>query len=137
MRSLIFALFIAMSSIVGSSGAAAQTQKEPEQVISFEAVYAGILRIFPETYEDFVTICFTRINDLILPETATFMIPSKYFKSKINQKELDKRAATLMEQLELAPACQSISFGEEEQYSWSEWEDKKVRKVTLHFGIGC
>lgn len=114
-----------------------QSENEPEQIISFEAVSTGILRVFPEAYEDFLTVCFMQLNDLIVPESATFMIPDKFFKKKLNQKELESRAQQLMEQLELAPACQSISFSEPIEYAWQEWEDKKVRKVTLVFGIGC
>ena len=137
MKNFVFSLGLMCCCFFFCNNSHAQKAKEPEQIISFDAIYAGILRVFPETYEDFVTICFTRMYDFILPETATFMIPSKYFKSKLSQKELDKRAETLIEQLELAPACQTISYGDEEQYAWNEWEDKKVRKVTLHFGIGC
>lgn len=115
-----------------------QDEKEPEQLISFEAINAGILRIFPEAYEDFMTISFIRRNEFIFPEAASFMIPDQYFKKKkLNQKELEKRAALLMDQLELSPACQTISFGEPEEYAWQEWDDKTVRKVTLSFGIGC
>lgn len=111
--------------------------KEPEQLVSFEAVSKGILRVFPEAYEDFLTVCFTQINDLIVPESATFMIPDAYFKKKLSQKELDQRAATLLDQLELSPACQQITVGEAQEYAWQEWNDKKVRKVTLIFGFGC
>lgn len=114
-----------------------ETSREPEQIISFEVISDGILRIFPEAYADFLTVCFTRRDNLIFPETATFMIPDKYFKKNLNQNELDKRAQLLMDQLELSPACQSISFEEATEYAWDEWKDKKVRKVTLNFGIGC
>jgi hypothetical protein len=114
-----------------------QEEKEPEQIVSFEVVNAAILRVFPEAYEDFLTICFMRQNEFIVPESATFLIADKHFKKGLNQKELEKRAQLLLDQLELSPACQTISFGDVEEYSWQEWPDKKVRKVTLHFGIGC
>jgi hypothetical protein len=128
---ILFAALFSLTNVLG------QDEKEPEQIISFEVVNAGILRVFPEAYEDFVTISFVRQNELILPESATFLIADKHFKKGLNQKELEKRAQLLLDQLELSPACQSISFGDVQEYSWQEWPDKKVRKVTLHFGIGC
>ncbi|MBK9192065.1 MAG: hypothetical protein IPM77_11425 [Crocinitomicaceae bacterium] len=115
---LIFSFFISSISI-------GQSEKEPEQIVSFETVSKAILRVFPEAYEDFLTICFTRINELIVPESATFLIPDKYFKKKLNQKTLEERAQTLLDQLELSPACQSVSFDEPTEYSWQEWDDKK------------
>lgn len=114
-----------------------QDQKEPEQIISFEAVSQGILRVFPEAYDDFLSVCFTQINGLVVPDQATFLIAESYFKKKLNQKVLEERAQLLLDQLELSPACQSISVGETEEYSWQEWKEKKVKKVTLTFGIGC
>lgn len=128
---ILFFTFFSLTNVLS------QEDKEPEQIVSFDAVNAAILRVFPEAYEDFLTICFVRQNELILPESATFLIADKHFKKGLNQKELEKRAQLLLDQLELSPACQSISFGEVEEYSWQEWPDKKVRKVTLHFGIGC
>lgn len=112
-------------------------EEEPEQPVSFTTVSEAILRVFPEAYIDFLTISFMQLSDVIYPHQAEFLVPDKYFKKKINQKILDERAAILLEQLELAPACQSISAGEPQDYSWSAWEDKKVRKVSLIFGIGC
>lgn len=128
LTSLIFAITLSAS---------AQDEKEPEQIVSYQVVSDAILRVFPEAYSDFLTVCFIRVNDMILPDQATFMIPDKFFKKSLNQNELDKRAQLLMDQLELSPACQSISFEEATEYAWDEWEDKKVRKVTLTFGIGC
>jgi hypothetical protein len=128
---------ILLAALFSLTNSFSQEEKEPEQIISFDAVNAGILRVFPEAYEDFLTICFMRQNEFIVPESATFLIADKHFKKGLNQKELEKRAQLLMDQLELSPACQTISFGEVEEYSWQEWPDKKVRKVMLSFGIGC
>lgn len=127
---LIFGLFFLTNSFC-------QEETESENPITFEVIEAGILRVFPEAYQQFLTVSFIRTTNFILPETASFLVPDKYFKKKLDQKELDKRAELLLEQLELLPACFSISFGEAEEYSWAAWEDKKVRKVTLTFGIGC
>jgi len=76
-------------------------------------------------------------SGIIFQDLATFLIPDKFFKKKLNQKEMEKRAEILLEQLELLPAGFSISFGDVEEYSWAAWEEKNVRKVTLNFGIGC
>lgn len=133
MKQILIGLFCLNFSLCNSQ----TDNQEPEQIISFDAVSQGILRVFPEAYEDFLTICFTRINELIVPESATFLIPDKYFKKKLNQKTLEQRAQLLLDQLELSPACQSISVGEPTEYSWQEWDDKHVRKVTIGFGIGC
>lgn len=114
-----------------------QQNQETEQIISFEAVRDGILRVFPEAYDDFLTVCFMQLDGVIVPDAATFMVPDKHVKRTLNEKELEKRAQLLMDQLELSPACQRIEVGEVEEYSWAEWEDKKVRKLTFYFGIGC
>jgi len=114
-----------------------QQEDEPVQPISFELIETAIHRVFPEAHQQFLTISFMRRTDFILPESATFLIPDHYFKKKIDQNVLEKRAELLMDQLELSPACQSISFGDIEEYSFWSSDDNNVRKVTFWFGIGC
>ena len=114
-----------------------QDETEPEESLPFAVIESTILRVFPEAYKEFLSVTYSRLGEFIVPENATFLIPDKYFKKNLNQKELDKRAELVLEQLELLPACFSISYGEVLEYAWHSWEDKKVRKVTLVFGIGC
>ena len=126
---LIFGLFFLTNSFC--------QEDETEYPLTFGVIESAILRVFPGAYQQFISVKFTRHSKVILPENATFLVPDKYFKKKLDQKELDKRVVILLEQLELVPACHSISFGDAEEYSWHEWEDKRVRKVTVTFGIGC
>lgn len=95
-----------------------------------------ILLAFPEAYPDLFEITFTDWDDKAYPQSASFCVADKYFSTKLTQSELDKRAKLLAERFEYT-GCESISVGEPTMYSYLKWEDKKIRRVTFHFGIGC
>jgi len=95
-----------------------------------------ILLAFPEAYPELFEITFTDWDNKAHPQTASFCVPDKYFTTKLTQSELDKRAKLLTERFEYT-GCESIMVAEPTMYSYLKWEDKKIRRVTFHFGIGC
>ena len=109
----------------------------PEMRWSFIQLNNILLSEFPEAYEDFVNISFERVNESIYPVEATFLIRAKYFEKKLNDKVLKQRGGNVLHKMGDPASCWEISVGETEEYAWSEWEDKTVRKVTLKFYIGC
>ena len=128
---ILYFTFFSLTNLFG------QEEKEPEQIVSFEVVNAAILRVFPEAYEDFLTICFMRQNEFILPESATFLIADKYFKKGLNQKELDKRAQLLLDQLELSPACQSIHGKNGRIKKCVKWRSILELVVRIYIRLFC
>lgn len=132
MRLLLILICLNSSSVLFS-----QTEKEPEQILSFQQISEAIQRVFPEAYTQFTSVTFTLHGESILPERATFLIPHKIIKKKFSDKELKSRALLLLEQLEIVPGCHSISVGDPQEYAWHEWEDKIVCKVEIVFAIGC
>jgi hypothetical protein len=109
---------------------------DPVQAWSFIEISKIIKSEFPMAYDEFMEISFYQQEEKIIPGTATFLIPATYFKKELTQEVLDKKAEAILKKMD-ASACQSIHVGEVEEYSFYKWSDKTVRKVTLHFLIGC
>lgn len=95
-----------------------------------------VLEVFPEAYPEFFEVTFEDHDNQAFPKTASFCVPDKYFPAPLSEEELDKRAKLLTEKFEYI-GCERANVGEPSEYSWGAWEDKKVRRVTFYFGIGC
>jgi len=80
---------------------------------------------------------FIEKNEFIYPQTATFLVPAKYFNQKITGEMLTQRAGEVLKKMDDPAACQEIEIGDPKEYSWLEWEDKMVIQVKLDFWIGC
>ncbi len=136
-RIAILTVVFFMVTMLSSSTTVNNRYQDPEMMWTFEVLNNIILSEFPEAYEDFVNISFERIDEQIYPVTATFLIRAKYFDKKLNEEILKARAGNILHKMGDPASCWEISVGEMEEYAWHEWEDKKVKKVTLHFYIGC
>jgi len=95
-----------------------------------------VLEVFPEAYPEFFEVTFEDWDNKAFPKTASFCVPDKYFPAPLSEEELDKRAKLLSEKFKYT-GCEGANAGEPSEYSWGAWEDKKVRRVTFYFGIGC
>lgn len=113
-----------------------ETIERPEW--SFENIALIIHEEFPEAYDTFFNISFSRVEMRITPEKASFLIPSRYFEKKLNQEVCKERTDNVVERMTgFRDGCQEVEIGESKQYAWHKWEDKVVTKVTIHFAIGC
>lgn len=114
----------------------AATHQPAEVNWDYVTIKRTILQVFPEAYPDLFEIAFTDWDDEPHPSTATFCVPDKYFPNPLSETELKKRASLLSLKFEYT-GCEQIVLGEATMYSYAKWKDKKVRRVTFHFGIGC
>ena len=89
---------------------------------TFEVIAAIIHQEFPEAYDNFINISYSRVEMSVTPEKASFLIPTKYFENKLNG---------------YREGCHEVEIGESKEYAWHSWEDKVVTKVTIYFAIGC
>jgi|GEM_PF-5394523 len=116
----------------------AYNTKKYNKFKSIEEIIEIIIDIFPESYEEFMTVTYSVSGNRLIPDEATFLIPSKYFDDYLTDKELDKRLDKVMQKLGFRDkACAQIEYGNEEEYSWLAWEDRIVRKITIKFFIEC
>lgn len=113
-----------------------ESQKNPDW--SFENIALIIHEEFPEAYDNFITITFSRVEMRITPEKASFLIPSRYFEKDLNQEVCKERTDNVLEKMTgYRDGCHEVEIGESQQYAWHSWEDKVVTKVTIYFAIGC
>jgi hypothetical protein len=136
-RIYAFLILIPLSVLLGSYTPDTKIDQEPKMPWSFKQLNNIILSEFPEAYEDFINITFERIDEYINPVSATFLIRDSYFENKLNDDILKARAANVLKKMGDPPSCWVIHVSEPEEYGWSEWDEKTVRKVTLEFLIGC
>jgi hypothetical protein len=94
-----------------------------------------VLEVFPEAYPEFFEVTFSDWGDKAYPETASFCVPDKYFPKPLTEEVLDNRAKLINEKFQvLGPG--GINVSEPIMYSYVEWADKKIRRVTFYFLIG-
>ena len=111
--------------------------KDLVQPWGFEEIAGYITEEFPEAYDNFTSITFTRTSNYIYPDNATFLIPTRFFKNKLKEKTLKNRTDKVLEKMGNPGSCHEVSVGESKEYAWYEWEDKIVTPVTIRFLIGC
>ncbi len=112
------------------------TERNPEW--TFENIALIIHDEFPEAYDNFINISFSRVEMSITPEKASFLIPTKYFEKKLTQEVCKERTDNVVEKMTgFRDGCQEVEIGESQKYAWHSWEDKVVNKVTIYFAIGC
>jgi hypothetical protein len=146
MKSTLLIMLITIGTTVfasnkdGAAMALKAITEQPKELVqpwSFEEIAAYIKAEFPEAYDNFTSITFTRTSNYIYPDKATFLIPSRFFRNKLKEKTLKDRTDNVLEKMGNPGSCHEVSVGESTEYAWHEWEDKIVTPVTIHFYIGC
>ena len=109
-----------------------------------EELTEAIRAVFPESYSQFMTVSYERQDagtgrkPEIWPKDASFLVPAAAYSATI-ESELDARISDLISRV-LHPGdahCESVDVGEPEDYGWMAWPDKRVRKITVTFGVAC
>lgn len=103
---------------------------------SFEEISKIVLEVYPEAYAELMEISFEEVAiGVILPAKAEFLIPDARF-SQIPAEDLKTRERTMLEKMRVG-GCPGSDVSDPMTFSYAKWPDKNVRRITLHFGIGC
>lgn len=104
----------------------------------------AIRAVFPEAYSQFMTVSYERQDagagrvPEIWPKTTTFLVPAAAYDATVAA-AIEARVTELVVTV-LRPGdahCEGFEVGEPEDYAWMAWPDKRVREITIHFGVAC
>lgn len=133
---ILFALLLLSCGNTKDVSLEVETNKNPDW--TFENIALIIQEEFPEAYDNFITISFSRVEMNITPEKASFLIPSRYFEKKLTQEVCKERTDNVLEKMTgYRDGCHEVEIGVSQEYAWHSWEDKVVTKVIIYFAIGC
>lgn len=126
--------------IAAQSASAQANSPKANAIRCVESVMKATREVFPEAYTQFMQAGY-EWQDVgeIWPTEVSFYVPARFFPTPLDDQQLRARLAQVVEKVtrENDAHCEQIDVGDVETKSWIAWPDKKVRKVTIRFGIGC
>jgi len=101
-----------------------------------QAILKLVRSYFPDAYLQFATIGYQyheSINQFV-PDTLEFLIPVSVYK-KLGEKKIIENGKNLCSAV--GGGCPVVKVGEEEEYAYLAFREKKVRKVKITFYVFC
>ncbi len=97
------------------------------------------LELFPEAYRELSTVGYENFGDDFVPAFVTVVVPDRHFETTLTPGLIETRVRRLRAQWEQEgwALCPEVEVGPAEDFAWQEWPDKRARRLTLRFHIGC
>jgi len=140
---ILLGLLLMNPSVHGEDGQVAGEQMVPvagEVTVraAVEKEVDAVREVFPDAYTQFLNVGFEyHESGEIYPDRVEFYVPSRSFSGPLDEEDLQARARRIADRVGISGSCANADVGPSEQFSWSAWPDKTVRKVTVHFLFLC
>ena len=102
-------------------------------------LHGWALDLFPEAYPELATVGYENFGDDFVPAFVTVVVADRHFGSTLTPAALEVRLSRVRPMWEQNgwALCPALDVGPAEEFGWHTWPDKRARRLTLRFHVGC
>ena len=91
---------------------------------------------WPEAYEEFVELSYTKVEDDVSPEMMSFLVLTIKL-AEIDSVEIQNRFDRVTLKIRETISYQHYEIGESQTYAWAARDNKEVTRVSFYFMFSC